>query len=1220
MQQASQVSRQASKEYTKTTHLEHVLLRPDTYVGAVNPIRETHWVCTSLTPQPAVSEQVVSYSSGLYKLFDEILVNATDNSQRGQGMSYIKVQAKHDDDDGTFFISVENDGRPIPVVVHDEHNVYIPEMIFGHMLSSSNYDDSVQKTTGGRNGLGAKLANIYSSKFEIDLSDGLQRYRQTFTNNMKTIHPPKIEKAKSKKTWTRVTFWPELERFSNPSDEERKFRPPPSVDDDDDDDDVIFDLQTLLGKMEKDKDDVAVAKHTAILNDSFLALLRRRTLDSAAITGLKVFFNDEQIPVHNFRDYARLFFDRGEKVPQTDAGGDGEDDDDDDDADADADADDDDAMQDGGRGSGCKTAGDDTNTEKAARRTRKKRISKFDLPFLHVKISPMWEFCVGLSQKAAAPPSSSSAANTRKTARTQPAKFQQMSFVNGIWTSKGGTHVRAVTKAIVEAIEGKFPGIGANVSSRLHLQQHLFVLVNCKVENPSFDTQTKVTLTTHVRLPAFNTANLARDFAKHGMYTTLQALMSVHNNKLLTKTDGSKRLHIDVPKLDDANLAGGKHSRQCTLILTEGDSAKALAIAGLGIVGRDHYGVFPLRGKFLNSRNLTVEETNENEEIKNLKLILGLSHALTYESEKDLNSLRYGHVMLMTDQDHDGSHIKGLIINFFHHSWPALLRHRGFLLEFVTPIIKATTARGQSLEFYTLPEYQHWRDQEAQARRLHFWNIKYYKGLGTSTPEEARAYFRNLQRHKLSFVYHNTQDDEAIEIAFDKDKKKAAADRRKQWLLDTYKPDLYFDHATPDRTISFSDFVNKELVLFSMSDNFRSIPSVVDGLKPGQRKILHACFKRKLEKEIKVAQLGGYVAEHTAYHHGEQSLTATIVNMAQNFVGSNNVPLLSPNGQFGTRLNGGKDAASARYIFTQLSPLTRYLFPAGDDPILDYLQEDAETIEPRWFVPILPTALLNSSAGIGTGWSSDMYPFHPRDIVDNIRRWRAGESHQEMIPWFRGFKGTVSYKESGKKGSFVTRGCIERIASDTVLITELPIGVWTEKYKKILRASCPGASDTGGSSGGAGTTGSKKTGRKAKYKERNSKKLGIPILGFTETCDDLNISFRVRLAPQILDDILEIKKEADHEASVVNINIDDDDSPLLPPSCTTCCSTQDKLIQAFQLSSAFSTSNMMFFTPTSSIKHYTSPGEIIAEHGRIRLEYYTKRKVWLCCMYACVSN
>lgn len=140
----------------------------------------------------------------------------------------------------------------------------------------------------------------------------------------------------------------------------------------------------------------------------------------------------------------------------------------------------------------------------------------------------------------------------------------------------------------------------------------------------------------------------------------------------------------------------------------------------------------------------------------------------------------------------------------------------------------------------------------------------------------------------------------------------------------------------------------QELILFSRADLERSIPCMVDGLKPGQRKILFASFKRNLKKDIKVAQLSAYVAEHSAYHHGETSLATTIVGLAQDFVGSNNVALLFPSGQFGTRLQGGKDAASARYIYTRLAPLTRTLFSEHDDVLLNYLNEEGQAIEPEW--------------------------------------------------------------------------------------------------------------------------------------------------------------------------------------------------------------------------------------------------------------------------------
>lgn len=189
-----------------------------------------------------------------------------------------------------------------------------------------------------------------------------------------------------------------------------------------------------------------------------------------------------------------------------------------------------------------------------------------------------------------------------------------------------------------------------------------------------------------------------------------------------------------------------------------------------------------------------------------------------------------------------------------------------------------------------------------------------------------------------------------------------------------------------------------------MADNMRSIPSVADGLKPGQRKVMYGCFKRNLKKEIKVAQLGGYVSENTAYHHGEQSLTATIVGLAQKFVGSNNINLLEPNGQFGTRMQGGKDAASARYIFTNTSAMTRAVFHPADDPLLTYLVEDGQRIEPEYYLPTVPLILINGADGIGTGWSTQIPNYNPVDVVENLRRLMRGEEMVPMTPWFRGFK------------------------------------------------------------------------------------------------------------------------------------------------------------------------------------------------------------------------
>ena len=259
--------------------------------------------------------------------------------------------------------------------------------------------------------------------------------------------------------------------------------------------------------------------------------------------------------------------------------------------------------------------------------------------------------------------------------------------------------------------------------------------------------------------------------------------------------------------------------------------------------------------------------------------------------------------------------------------------------------------------------------------------------------------------------------------------------------------------------------MHKELSLFSVADNQRSIPCVVDGLKPSQRKVLFACFKRKLRREIKVAQLAGYVSEHSAYHHGEASLTGTIVGMAQDFVGSNNVNLLAPCGQFGTRIMGGKDAASSRYIFTKLEAVARKVFHPDDDAVLKYLDDDGQSTEPNYYVPVLPLALCNGADGIGTGWATSVPNYDPKQLIAVLRRMiaHAGDDvdcdetsllatcaaedvgADGLAPSYRGFKGDVILK---KAGSYQALGRVERLDDTKVLIDELPLRKWTHDYKQ----------------------------------------------------------------------------------------------------------------------------------------------------------------------------
>ncbi|KAK6928758.1 Histidine kinase/HSP90-like ATPase [Dillenia turbinata] len=992
--------------YQKKTQLEHILLRPDTYIGSIEKHSQSLWVFED----GQMVYKSISYVPGLYKIFDEILVNAADNKQRDPTMDSVKVTIDVEQN----CISVYNNGDGVPVEIHQEEGVYVPEMIFGHLLTSSNYDDTVKKTTGGRNGYGAKLTNIFSTEFVIETADGRRqkKYKQVFSNNMGYKSNPVITKCKEGENWTKVTFKPDLAKFN-----------------------------------------------MTHLEDDVVALMKKRVVDLAGCLGktVKVELNGQRVPVKSFLDYVNLYLQTASKNrPEP-------------------------------------------------------------LPRIAEKVNDRWEICVSLSE----------------------GQFQQVSFVNGIATIKGGTHVDYVTNQITNHVMTIVNKKNKNANLKAHaVKNHLWVFVNALIDNPAFDSQTKETLT--IRQSSFGSkCELSQEFlkkvARSGVVESLLSWADFKQGKDLKKTDGTKKQRLTgIAKLEDANDAGGRNSDKCTLILTEGDSAKALAMAGISVVGRNYYGVFPLRGKLLNVREASHKQIMENCEIQNIKQILGLQQGKEYDSVK---TLRYGHLMIMTDQDHDGSHIKGLLINFIHSFWPSLLKIPSFMVEFITPIVKATHKSGKVLSFYSMPEYESWK--ESLGGNASGWSTKYYKGLGTSTSKEGKEYFNDLDKHKKDFVWKDEQDGEAIELAFSKKKIEA----RKNWLRH-FEPGTFLDQR--EKLIKYSDFVNKELILFSMADLQRSIPSMVDGLKPGQRKILFCSFKRNFVKEAKVAQFSGYVSEHSAYHHGEQSLASTIIGMAQDFVGSNNINLLQPNGQFGTRHQGGKDHASARYIFTRLSPITRFLFPKDDDILLDYLNEDGQSIEPTWYMPIIPTVLVNGSEGIGTGWSSYIPNYNPRDIIANLRRLLNNEMMEPMDPWYKGFRGTIEKTATKEAGvTYTVSGVIEEVNETTVRITELPIRRWTQDYKEFLESIMTG----------------------------NDKIKDPFIKDFRDHTDDLNVDFEIYLSEENL-----------------------------------ITAKQEGLLKKFKLTTTISTSNMHLFDPKGVIKKYDTPEQILEEFFLLRLEYYENRK------------
>jgi DNA topoisomerase-2 len=463
--------------------------------------------------------------------------------------------------------------------------------------------------------------------------------------------------------------------------------------------------------------------------------------------------------------------------------------------------------------------------------------------------------------------------------------------------------------------------------------------------------------------------------------------------------------------------------------------------------------------------------------------------------------------------------------------------------------------------------------------------------------------------------------------------------------------------------VNITDFFNNEVIEFSMYDVARSVPSGVDGFKPSQRKCMYIGLdKLNTKNEIKVAQFGPKVAEHSEYHHGETSLLETIIGMAQTFLGSNNISYFREDGQFGTRLEGGKDHASARYIFTRLNKISRYIFREEDDKILEYLEEDGKSIEPKYYIPIISTLLANGSKGIGTGWSSNVPAYNPVDQIKWIKQWLKDEcylymNHDEteyiskipddnfMIPWYRDFKGTITY--DNEKNRYCYSGVIQKVDDETYEIKELPIGMWTNKYKQYIEDIRDGKKTTKtgydamsvkdikeelGNRGLAKTGTRKSLIQKLKDNDEgisnsssdniNYKKLKVNELkeelkkrqlAITGKKDDL-VQRLIDDDKKNSDNNKEEKKDKKIESKPKYIRKVEDCSGAynisfkVTPEEGFDMSVDNELLK---LKTYEKTTNMYCFSPEGKIKLYTSPGMILADFCRVRYIAYEKRKKYL---------
>lgn len=606
-----------------------------------------------------------------------------------------------------------------------------------------------------------------------------------------------------------------------------------------------------------------------------------------------------------------------------------------------------------------------------------------------------------------------------------PNQGRCISFVNGTINTEGGVHVKAWKKEIYNPIHIEMKKY--KVKDR-DIDDHITMILACRLLKPKFKSQTK-DYVTHPRPTVAVDPSRITSILRWSGIIQLEQILKGRLNAIARKSDGSKKSLVNVTKLVDAHAAGGPQSHLCTLYITEGDSAANFAIKG--IQDGTYNGAMPIKGKLLNVGTCTIEQYANNEEITELKRALGLREDMDYSD--DISTLRYGKLIILSDQDVDGMHIRGLILNFFRLKFPSLLK-RGFVQVMDTPLMRVG-----SNAFYHQNEYNEWVKEDPSRSSL---DVSYYKGLGTSSDAELLDAFKRAR-----YITYEWDDraESLMSVAFDP----GHEDGRKALLLSWCKDRNVGIHASKFKEGTISHFVTNQLAEFSSVNTGRTIPSVVDGLKECQRKVM--CVLLSMKKPKKVSQLKGEVSDKMQYKYGDDALGATIVGLGNYAVGTNNVPLIKAKGQYDSRMGPGT-AADDRYIYASPSPILSKIFRPEDECILQYQYDGNDRIEPKTYFPIVPLFAINGAMGIGSGFSTNIPNYHPVQVIKYIIWWLSKKGDRPtLVPWYRNYQGRIE----NINGSHYSIGSFETIPSrkqfKDIMVTEIPVTQSINSYIRHLQ-------------------------------------------------------------------------------------------------------------------------------------------------------------------------
>ncbi len=895
---------------------EHVLKRPSVYVGSVEHQKIETFVVDEKDDKYIGAFREISYSPALFKILDEILTNSLDHVTRTQSeknpdniCNTIELKLVGDDT-----IICANNGRCIPitekeVIINDKkQKIYIPQMLFGHLLSGSNFNDNEKRRVGGQNGMGASLTNIFSTVFEVTISNKEtgQVYSQTWRDNMTQITKPKITTPKNgvKNNRIEIKFTPDFIKFGYKKTE--------------------FDVDMK-------------------------SLILRRAYDLSVATSDDVNIKLNGRIIHRMKtaeQYGKFF-----------------------------------------------------------------GLTPYNIDVKCSDKNCYWNVAVAINK------------NSDGVGTTN------LTFINGINTALGGTHVDLFVRKLSEII-------GTDVPRRVLLGRVVWIIFG-QIYNPTFESQVKMRLESPLRSWGVNLdideKSLKNFIKKSGLSDDISSLKNTEDLKKLAKTDGNKKRFVNISKAswDDAPLSGTARSSECKLFLVEGNSASSLFKNGKTAENAHTIGVYPLRGVPINSRIASIKDIAANDEFNDLKQILGLREGMVYTKD-NIKTLRYGKLLIAADQDPDGGKIKMLIINHLERFWPSLFEI-GFVSFFTTPLIRASRGVGKKMEiieFFSQSQFDLW----AKNKSISAYKIKWLKGLASSDNNDAKRYMQNIMGNSKR-IKLLAADKPFLEQMFGKD-----SEPRKVLLMNKLPTELDYTRSEYD----VSELLHSEYLDYMFYSLKRAIPHMIDGLKDVNRKIVFGAKQLKLGVEMNVSNFASFVKEQTDYHHAPSSLEDSIAQMSICYTGANNFALLNSHSQNGSRVDS--EHGASRYIFISKNKLIDMIFNNRDDPLLkwkdDVDQGSVKKMEPEFYCPILPYVLLNGNEGIAVGYSTSIPPFKPVDIIQWIFAYLSrpvGDdkipSTSHFVPYYRGFIGKI--ERNVGQPSFTCSGCIERIGSCTYKISEI---------------------------------------------------------------------------------------------------------------------------------------------------------------------------------------